>query len=203
MKSAKTHIVASTALCALTLAVTLAARGILPEQVPMQWGLTGEASSFWPRDAVVFGVPGRVRCDQPPRFGEARGQGRGARRHVLHSARHRAPRDRRHRVPGGRGDGDARPSSWSCAPPAALVAGAFAPLRPRLPGREGPCAAARRRGARRPACRHGGGLHVVAREQHGRRWRGRGNPGARDAGGLARRGCARVREGPGHGVRLP
>ena len=39
------------------LAVTLAARGILPEQVPMQWGLTGEASSFWPRDAVVFGVP--------------------------------------------------------------------------------------------------------------------------------------------------
>ena len=54
MKSAKTHVVASTALCALTLAVTLAA---LPEQVPMQWGLTGEASSFWPRDAVVFGVP--------------------------------------------------------------------------------------------------------------------------------------------------
>ena len=69
MKSAKTHVVASTALCALTLAATLAARGALPEQVPMQWGLTGEASSFWPwgltgeassfwpRDAVVFGVP--------------------------------------------------------------------------------------------------------------------------------------------------
>lgn len=57
MKSAKTHVVASTALCALTLAVTLASRGALPEQVPMQWGLTGEASSFWPRDAVVFGVP--------------------------------------------------------------------------------------------------------------------------------------------------
>ena len=57
MKSAKTHIVASTVLCALTLAETLAARGALPEQVPMQWGLTGEASSFWPRDAVVFGVP--------------------------------------------------------------------------------------------------------------------------------------------------
>ena len=57
MKSAKTHVVASTVLCALTLAVTLAARDALPEQVPMQWGLTGEASSFWPRDAVVFGVP--------------------------------------------------------------------------------------------------------------------------------------------------
>lgn len=57
MKSAKTHVVASTALCALTLAATLAARGALHEQVPMQWGLTGEASSFWPRDAVVFGVP--------------------------------------------------------------------------------------------------------------------------------------------------
>ena len=57
MKSVKTHVVASTVLCTLTLAVTLAARGALPEQVPMQWGLTGEASSFWPRDAVVFGVP--------------------------------------------------------------------------------------------------------------------------------------------------
>ena len=57
MKSVKTHVVASAALCALNLVVTLAARGILPEQVPMQWGLTGEASSFWPRDAVVFGVP--------------------------------------------------------------------------------------------------------------------------------------------------
>ncbi|HJG36307.1 DUF1648 domain-containing protein [Enorma phocaeensis] len=57
MKSVKSHIVASAVLCALTLVVTLAARGALPEQVPMQWGLTGEASSFWPRDAVVFGVP--------------------------------------------------------------------------------------------------------------------------------------------------
>ncbi len=57
MKSVKTHIVASTVLCASTLALTLVARALLPEQVPMQWGLTGEASSFWPRDAVVFGVP--------------------------------------------------------------------------------------------------------------------------------------------------
>lgn len=57
MKSVKTHVVASTVLCALTLAVTLAARPALPEQVPMQWGLTGEASSIWPRNAVVFGVP--------------------------------------------------------------------------------------------------------------------------------------------------
>ena len=32
MKSAKTHVVASTVLCALTLAVTLAARDALPEQ---------------------------------------------------------------------------------------------------------------------------------------------------------------------------
>lgn len=57
MKSVKAHVIASTVLCALTLAVTLAARGSLPEQVPMQWGLTGEASSYWPRDAVVLGVP--------------------------------------------------------------------------------------------------------------------------------------------------
>ena len=57
MKSAKTHVIASAALSALTFVVLLAARGSLPDQVPMQWGLTGEASSFWPRDAVVFGVP--------------------------------------------------------------------------------------------------------------------------------------------------
>ena len=97
MKSVKTHIVTSTVLCALTLAVTLAARGALPEQVPMQWGLTGEASSFWRRGVRRAR---RLRRDQPPRFGEARGQGRGARRHVLHSARRRARRLCRHRVPG-------------------------------------------------------------------------------------------------------
>lgn len=57
MKSAKTHVIASAALSSLTLVVLLAARGSLPDQVPMQWGLTGAASSFWPRDAVVFGVP--------------------------------------------------------------------------------------------------------------------------------------------------
>jgi len=57
MKSVKTHVAASTVLCALTLAVAIAARGALPEQVPMQWSLTGEVSSFWPRDAVVFGLP--------------------------------------------------------------------------------------------------------------------------------------------------
>ena len=57
MKSAKTHVIVSAALSALTLVVLLAARGSLPDQVPMQWGLTGEASGFWPRDAVVFGVP--------------------------------------------------------------------------------------------------------------------------------------------------
>lgn len=57
MKSAKAHVVVGTVLCALTLAMTLAARPALPEQVPMQWGLAGEVSSYWPRDAVVFGVP--------------------------------------------------------------------------------------------------------------------------------------------------
>lgn len=57
MKPIKTHIVISAVLCALTLVILLAARGYLPDQVPMQWGLTGEASSYWPRDAVVFGVP--------------------------------------------------------------------------------------------------------------------------------------------------
>lgn len=75
MKSAKTHIVASIALCALTLAVLLAARGFLPELVPMQWGLTGEVSSWWPRDAVVFGVP--VACVAINLLVSARLAGRG------------------------------------------------------------------------------------------------------------------------------
>ncbi|MBM6778363.1 DUF1648 domain-containing protein [Collinsella tanakaei] len=75
MKSAKTHIVASTALCALTLAVLLAARGFLPDQVPMQWSLTGEVSSYWPRDAVVFGVP--VACVAINLLVSARLAGRG------------------------------------------------------------------------------------------------------------------------------
>ena len=47
MKFAKAHVVAGTVLCALTLAMTLAARPALPEQVPMQWGLAGEVSSYW------------------------------------------------------------------------------------------------------------------------------------------------------------
>lgn len=82
MKSAKTHVVASTALCALTLAVTLAARGALPEQVPMQWGLTGEASSFWPRDAVVFGVP--AACVAINLLASARLAGRGEGRAAMY-----------------------------------------------------------------------------------------------------------------------
>ena len=57
MKPVKTHIVISTVLCALTLVMLFATRGYLPDQVPMQWGLTGEVSSYWPRDAGVCGVP--------------------------------------------------------------------------------------------------------------------------------------------------
>lgn len=51
------HLIASAVACALTLAAFLAFYGNLPESVPVKFGLTGEASSYWPREAVVFGVP--------------------------------------------------------------------------------------------------------------------------------------------------
>lgn len=82
MKFAKIHVAVSTVLCALTLAVTLAARAALPEQVPMQWGLTGEASSFWPRDAVVFGVP--AACIAINLLVSARLAGRGEKRAAMY-----------------------------------------------------------------------------------------------------------------------
>lgn len=82
MKSVKAHVIVSTALCAITLVVTLAARAALPEQVPMQWGLTGEASSFWPRDAVVFGVP--AACVAINLLVSARLAGRGEERAAMY-----------------------------------------------------------------------------------------------------------------------
>ena len=82
MKPVKNHIVISTVLCLLTLVVLLAARGSLPDQVPMQWGLTGEASSFWPRDAVVFGVP--VACVAINLLVSARLAGKGEKRIAMY-----------------------------------------------------------------------------------------------------------------------
>ena len=82
MKPVKNHIVISTVLCLLTLVVLLTARGYLPDQVPMQWGLTGEASSFWPRDAVVFGVP--VACVAINLLVSARLAGRGEGRAAMY-----------------------------------------------------------------------------------------------------------------------
>lgn len=82
MKSAKVHIVMSTILCALTLGMTLVARDALPEQVPMQWGLTGEVSSYWPRDAVVFGVP--VACVAINLLVSAKLAGRGEERTAMY-----------------------------------------------------------------------------------------------------------------------
>ena len=57
MKSAKKHIIISTVLCALTLAVFLAFYSRLPESVPIHFDSAGVANSFWPRNIVVFGVP--------------------------------------------------------------------------------------------------------------------------------------------------
>lgn len=57
MKSAMKHIVISTVLCALTLAVFLAFYDRLPESIPVHFDSAGVANSFWPRNIVVFGVP--------------------------------------------------------------------------------------------------------------------------------------------------
>lgn len=57
MKRSSKLVIAGAVACALTLAVFLAFSGSLPESVPMQFSLTGEVSTYWPRDAVVFGVP--------------------------------------------------------------------------------------------------------------------------------------------------
>ena len=57
MKSVKKHIIISTVLCALTLAVLIAFSGKLPESVPVNFDSAGNAKSFWPRNVVVFGVP--------------------------------------------------------------------------------------------------------------------------------------------------
>lgn len=57
MKSVKKHIIISTVLCALTLAVLIAFSGKLPESVPVHFDSAGNANSFWPRNVVVFGVP--------------------------------------------------------------------------------------------------------------------------------------------------
>ena len=57
MKSVKKHIIISTVLCALTLAVLITFSGKLPESVPVHFDSAGNANSFWPRNVVVFGVP--------------------------------------------------------------------------------------------------------------------------------------------------
>lgn len=57
MKSVKKHIIISTVLCALTLAIFIAFIGKLPESVPVHFDSAGNANSFWPRNVVVFGVP--------------------------------------------------------------------------------------------------------------------------------------------------
>lgn len=46
MKSVKKHIIISTVLCALTLAVLIAFSGKLPESVPVHFDSAGNANSF-------------------------------------------------------------------------------------------------------------------------------------------------------------
>ncbi len=57
MKSSKRHIIIGTVICALTLIVLLAFYNKLPESIPVHFDSTGNANSFWPRNAVVFGIP--------------------------------------------------------------------------------------------------------------------------------------------------
>ncbi len=58
MKSSKKHIIISSILCALTLVILLVFYNKLPESVPVHFDSAGNANSFWPRNAMVFGIPG-------------------------------------------------------------------------------------------------------------------------------------------------
>lgn len=57
MKNDSLHILMSTLLCILTLAVFLAFYYRLPPSVPVHFDLNGNPNSYWPRDLVVFGGP--------------------------------------------------------------------------------------------------------------------------------------------------
>lgn len=57
MKSTTKHIILSTLLCILTLAVFLGFYSKLPQSVPVHFDSAGNPNSFWPRNALVFGGP--------------------------------------------------------------------------------------------------------------------------------------------------
>lgn len=57
MKTEMKHIIISTVLCALTLAVFLIFYNRLPVSIPVHFDSAGNSNSFWPRNVVVFGVP--------------------------------------------------------------------------------------------------------------------------------------------------
>lgn len=57
MKSVTKHIVLSTLLCLLTIAVFLVFYSKLPQSVPVHFDSAGNPNSFWPRNALVFGGP--------------------------------------------------------------------------------------------------------------------------------------------------
>lgn len=57
MRSTTKHIILSTLLCILTLAVFLVFYSKLPQSVPVHFDSAGNPNSFWPRNALVFGGP--------------------------------------------------------------------------------------------------------------------------------------------------
>ena len=57
MKSTTKHIILSTLLCILTLAVFLGFYSKLPQSVPVHFDSAGNPNSFWSRNALVFGGP--------------------------------------------------------------------------------------------------------------------------------------------------
>ena len=57
MKSTTKHIILSTLLCILTLAVFLGFYSKLPQSVPVHFDSAGNPNSFWPRNALVLGGP--------------------------------------------------------------------------------------------------------------------------------------------------
>jgi uncharacterized membrane protein len=57
MKSSKKHIIIGTLLCMMTMVIFLLFYGKLPESIPVHFDSAGNPNSFWPRNAVVIGVP--------------------------------------------------------------------------------------------------------------------------------------------------
>ncbi|MDR3148494.1 MAG: DUF1648 domain-containing protein [Oscillospiraceae bacterium] len=57
MKKRRLHLIAGTAICAATVLLFLAFNDRLPENIPIQIGVTGNVSKAVPKPLFVFGFP--------------------------------------------------------------------------------------------------------------------------------------------------